>query len=165
MRYSFLNFERLFVLTVFVLLGAGCGSDGSTAQLAEELFGTWDLVSLEAEGISTDCPGEILLGGEESVSCGTEYFTLSSNGTFAEIETTDELGNPFEYRSEGSWATNGSTLTLTYLREGPNESNLDPINPPDVQSGTWSVSGTSLMVSIPIPLPPFSPVLTTLEKR
>lgn len=165
MNHPLLDLRHVLVLVAAALLSASCGSEGGTAQLAEELFGTWDLISLEADGMTTDCPGEIMLGDEESVSCATQYLTLSANGTFIEIETTDELGNPFNYRYEGTWATSGNTLTLTYLREGPDENNLDPISPPETESGSWSLSGTTLTVSIPTPVPPFITVSATLEKR
>lgn len=165
MKHALLKLTHLFLLAAVALLGAGCGSEGRAPTLAEELFGTWDLISIDVEGSSTDCPGEVLLGGEEPVSCGTEYRTLSSDGTFVQIETTDELGNPFDYRYEGRWATGASILTLNYLREGPDENNLDPISPSKTFIGTWSLSGTTLTVSISILEPPFSPVLSTLEKR
>jgi hypothetical protein len=142
----------------------GCG-DEDGGELAPELFGTWDLISLEAEGMSTDCPGEIVLSETESVSCGTESITLNSDGTLIDIETTDELGDPYDYRTEGTWSTAGSTLTLTYTAEGPDEDNLQPIDPPQVETSTWSLTGTTLTVSIPSPPPGSVTVVATLEKR
>jgi hypothetical protein len=125
--------------------------------------GTWDAVSLEADGMSTDCPGEIELSATESVSCGTQSTTFDADGTFFEVETTDELGDPYDYRTEGTWSTQGSSLTLTYTAEGPDEDSLQPIEPPETETATWSVSGTTLTVSFT--LPSSGTVVGTLEKR
>ena len=166
MRYLFLNRVRLIALAGVALVGvAGCGGDGGGTDLASELLGTWDLESLEANDMSTDCPGEIELSDTEAVSCGTEATTLRGDGTFVEIETTDELGDPFNWRSEGTWTTQGSTLSLTYLQEGPDEDNLQAINPPKSESVTWSIAGSTLTISATSPLPPFVLVTATLQRR
>jgi hypothetical protein len=138
----------------------GCGDDG--AALASELFGTWDAVSIEAEGMSTDCPGEIELSDMSSVSCGTEATTFNADGTYVAIQTTDELGEPFDWRIEGTWSTSGNTLTLTSTQEGPDADNLEPIDPPETAIASWSVSESTLTVSTQFG--PFT-VIGTSEKR
>ena len=164
MKHSFLKLAWLFASVSIPLIGiAACGDDGAT--LASELFGTWDAVSIEAEGMSTNCPGEIELTATQSVSCGTEATTFNPDGTFVQVETTDELGDPFDWRSEGTWSTQGSTLTLTVTQEGPDADNLQPIDPPETQSATWSLSGTTLSLAVANPFPPFTTVTGTAEKR
>ncbi len=143
----------------------GDGGAGGAPQLASELFGTWDLVSIEASGMTTDCPGEIELSDTEAVSCGTQETTFNSDGTFVEIETTDELGDPFDFRSEGTWSTQGSTLTLTYRQEGEDENSLQPVEPPVTESAMWSVAGNTLTVSITSPFQPMVELIARLEKR
>lgn len=139
---------------------AACGDDG--AALASELFGTWDAVSIEAEGMSTSCPGEIDLSDTSSVSCGTEAATFNADGTYVAVQTTDELGDPYDWRIEGTWSTSGDTLTLTYRQEGPDADNLEPIDPPETASASWSVSGNTLTTSTQFG--PFT-VIGTSEKR
>jgi hypothetical protein len=164
MNQGFWKREWLVALAGVVLLAvASCGDDDGT-ELASELFGTWDLVSIQASGMTANCPGEIQLGGDDSVSCGTEATTFNSDGTFVEVETTDEFGNEINFRSEGTWLTQGSTLTITYLREGPDENSLQPLNPPETESVTWSVAGGTLTISITSPLPPFIEISATLQK-
>jgi len=166
MRHLYFNWVRLFALAGVALVGvASCGDDGGGTALAPELFGTWDLESIEADAMSADCPGEIELSDTEAVSCGTEATTFNADGTFFEIETTDELGAPYDWRSEGTWATQGNTLSLTYRQEGPDAGNLQPINPPESQSGTWSVAGDTLTISGTSPFPPFGSVTGTLQKQ
>jgi hypothetical protein len=163
---AIMNYRFSRLIWVLALVGApwvglaGCGDDG--AEVASELFGTWDAVSLEAEGMSTSCPGEIDLSDTSSVSCGTEASTFNADGTFVEVQTTNELGDPFDWRNEGTWSTEGSTLTLTYLQEGPDADNLEPIDPPETVSASWSVSGSTLTVSIQLGL---VTVTGTSEKR
>jgi len=164
MKHWFLTLAWVLALASTPLIGiAACGDDGAT--LASELFGTWDAVSVEAEGMSTSCPGEIEITDTLSVSCSTQATTFNADGTFVEVETTDELGAPFDWRSEGTWSTQGSTLMLTFTKEGPDADSLQPIDPPETQSGTWSVSGTTLTLVVESPFPPFTTVTGTLEKR
>lgn len=148
--------------------GGGMGGDGGAGgapQLASELFGTWDLVSIEAAGMSMNCPGVIELNATEEVSCPTGATTFNSDGTFVEIETTDEFENPSSFWSEGTWSTQGSTLTLTFTQEGPDENNLQPVDPPETESAMWSVAGTTLTISVTSPIAPFVEIKGTLEKR
>jgi hypothetical protein len=157
----------MLALAGVALLGvASCGDDGGggAPQLASELFGTWDLVSIEAAEMIEPCPGEIVLSDEDAVSCGTQETTFNSDGTFVEIETTDELGDLFNFRSEGTWSTQGSALTLTYRQEGEDENSLQPIDPPVTESAMWSVAGSTLTVSITSPFPPMIELIATLEK-
>jgi len=148
---------------VLAIGATGCGDDGGA--LPSELFGTWDAVSLEAEGMSTPCPGEIDITATDSVSCGTEATTFNADGTLVVVETTDELGDPFDWRQEGTWSTSGNTLTETVTREGPDASNLQAVDPPDVSAGTFRVSGSTLTVSVTSPSAPPVTVTGTLQQR
>ena len=164
MKHSFLNVAWVLALVSIPSIGiAACGDDGAT--LASELFGTWDAVSIEAEGMSTSCPGEIEITDTLSASCDTQATSFNADGTFAEVQTTNEFGEPFDWRSEGTWSTQGSTLTLTFTHEGPDADSLQPIDSPEPQSATWSVSGSTLTLAAASPFPPFTTVTGTLEKR
>jgi hypothetical protein len=161
MKYRFSRLIWVLALVGAPWVGlAGCGDDG--AALASELFGTWDAISIESEGMSTSCPGEIDLSDTSSVSCGTEASTFNADGTYVAIQTTDEFGDPFDWRIEGTWSTSGNTLTLTSRQEGPDADNLEPIDPPETVSASWSVSGSTLTVATQ--LGPFT-VIGTSEKR
>ena len=146
MKYWFSRLIWVLALAGVPSVGlAGCGDDG--AEVAPELIGTWDAVSIEAEGMSMSCPGEIELSDTSSVSCFTQAITFNTDGTFVGVQTTDEFGDPFDWRNEGTWSMEGSTLTLTYLQEGPDADNLEPIDPPETGSASWSVSGDTLTIS------------------
>ena len=145
--------------------GTGTGGMGTGGTVSPELFGTWSLASIAAEGMSADCPGEVDLNATQSVSCGTQTDTFDSDGTFVEIQTTDELGDPDPFRSEGTWSTNGNMLSITYAMEGPDESSLQPLVPPETQTGTWSVAGTTLTLMISDPELPGVTITGTLKKQ
>jgi hypothetical protein len=81
---------------------------------------------------------------------------------FVDIQTTDEVGDPFDWRAEGTCSTAGSTLTLTSRREGPDADNLQAIDPPETVSASWSISGNTLTIFTQLGL--FT-VTGTLEKR
>ena len=145
--------------------GTGGGGGAGGGDVEPLLFGTWDLTSIGANGTTEDCPGEIPLGGEESVSCGTQTTTFNPDGTFVEVQTTDELGAPYDERQEGTWWTNLDELTLVYLFFGPDEDNLQPIDSPEPQTGTWSLLGSTLTLSFPNPASPGDQLTATLEKQ
>ena len=126
------------------LLGRCTSGVCEAAMLAGELFGTWDSVSMEAYGTSTDCPGEIQITDTYLLVCGTNVQTYNADGTFVAIRTTDEFGDPDNWRWEGMWSTEGSTLTWRTTKEGPDGDNLQPLDPPATSTNTWSVSGDTL---------------------
>jgi hypothetical protein len=143
MRYIFGFICALLLATVI-----GCGDEA--AMLAPELlFGTWDGVSLEANGMSTDCPGSIQITDTYSLRCGTDATTFNADGTFALWSTTDAAGDPYNWRFEGTWSTQGSTLTTTTTKHGPDSDNLEPLDPPATSTVTWSVSGDTLTLIWP----------------
>ena len=157
----------LGLVGVVFFAAVGCGDDdtGTGGTVSPELFGTWSLASIAAEGMSADCPGEVTLNATQSVSCGTQTNTFNSDGTFVEIQTTDELGDPDPFRSEGTWSTNGDMLSITYTMEGPDEDSLQPLVPPETQTATWSVAGTTLTLMVSDPELPGVTITGTLEKQ
>jgi hypothetical protein len=126
----------------------GCGDEGG--MLAPELFGTWDAASLEENGISTDCPGRIQITNGAWIACGTDAITFNADGTFALWSSTDQFGDPYNWRFEGTWSTQGGTLTLTTTKEGPDGDNLQPLDPPPTTTTPWSVSGDTLALLWPV---------------
>lgn len=78
------------------------------------------------------------------LECGTATVTLDESGVLSIVETTDETGAPDPYRFEGIWRTSGNQLTLELFREGVDAENLTPIDPPEMLSGTYTLSGDTL---------------------
>jgi hypothetical protein len=115
--------------------------------LAPELLGTWEGVSLEANGIGTDCPGVIEFTDDPGIACGTNTHTFNADGTCVGIRTTDQFGDPDVWRWEGTWFTRGSSLTMTTTKEGPDGGDLQPTDPPRTTINTWGVSGDTLAIS------------------
>lgn len=164
LKQALAAFSLAVMLTACGGGGGGGGSDGGDTELAPELFGTWDVIELEVLAMSTPCPGEIAISPTESFDCSTTVVAFNADGTYVSIDTTDELGNPFDERTEGTWSTDGNMLTITETMEGPDAGNLDPIDPLEPISLTWSVSANRLTTTLDDPLLP-TPVTLTLQKR
>lgn len=144
MKVSALRVGTVLSALVLLMPGAsGCnGGDGS--QDPQNLIGTWRTATLHVLSQTTSCPGEIQLTEDISVSCATETLTLQEEGSLVQVQTTDEYGDPYDWRTEGTWSTSGDILTVTLTEEGPDADNLEPIDPPDVFPWMWSVSGDTL---------------------
>ena len=108
---------------------------------------------------------EVLVSVGDIVEAGDEITTFNADGTFVEVQTTDESGVPFNWRSEGTWSTRGSSLNLISEQEGPDAENLQPIDPPEWQCATWSVSANTLAIAVAAPFPPFVTVTGSLQRR
>lgn len=142
--------QTLAALGLAMLLAAcgGGGSGGGGTQLASELYGTWDMVEEEALATITPCPGEITISPTSSVSCGTTAVSFNADASYVSVDTTDELGNPFNERTEGTWSVSGNMLTITATMEGPNAANLVPISPLEPVTAAWSVSANRLTTTL-----------------
>ncbi len=136
----------IILASAFVVLG--CGDDGNGGQDPQSILGTWLTDSIEVLGRQTDCPGEIQLTEDSSVACFTETLTFNPDGSFVQVQTTDEYGQPYDWRTEGAWSNNEDLLTITLAMEGPDAENLQPIEPPDNWVWMWSVSGDTLTIGI-----------------
>jgi hypothetical protein len=112
------------------------------------LYGTWDLVDVQALAVIQPCPGEVVISPTESVSCGTTAVSFNADGTYIAVDTTDELGNPFNERTEGTWSTSGTSLTITETMQGPDAASLVPINPVEPRTLTWSITANVLTVTL-----------------
>jgi len=158
--------QALFALGLAVLLAAcgGGGSGGGSMRLASDLVGTWDSVEVEAMGMIQSCPGETVVSPTESVSCGTTAVSFNADGTYVAVDTTDELGNPFNERTEGTWSVSGNMLTITETMQGPDAANLVPISPLDPITLTWSISANRLTTTLNDPQIG-TPVTLRLQKR
>jgi hypothetical protein len=135
-------------ISVDEILAAVNNALNGCEQQAPELVGTWDEVSITVDGMSTDCPGEIEVTDEISVACFTDAFTFNADNTFVRTTTTDEYGDPYDWRDEGTWSVNGTLLTITTTREGEDADHLEPVDPPTQEVATWSVSGDTLTMVI-----------------
>ena len=156
-RVAFTFFKHaLAVFSLAVILtacgggdsGGGGGGGGGVKEHAPELFGSWDLIEIEVLMMDARCPAEIGIGGGSTISCGTTVVTFNGDGTYVSVDTTDELGVPFNERTEGTWSTEGNILTITEMEEGPDENNLEPIDPTEPLSLTWSVSANESLTVI-----------------
>jgi len=134
-------------ITVDEILAAVNNALNGCELQAPELVGTWDSVSMVVNGTSTDCPGEIEVTETISVACFTDAFTFNADNTFVLTTTTDEYGDPYDWREEGTWSVEGTLLTITTTREGSDADHLEPVDPPRQEVGTWSISGDTLTVS------------------
>jgi hypothetical protein len=133
----------LVALTLMTPGVSGCG-DENGGQDPQNLIGTWRTATLHVLSQRTDCPGEIQVSEDISVSCATGTLTFQEDGSVVQVETTDEYGDPYDWRAEGTWSTSGEILTVTITEEGPDAEHLQPIDPPDVFPWMWSVSGDTL---------------------
>lgn len=139
MRIS-ISFPRLVsgLLPLLLVIVSGCGDSNNTPG---NPAGDWNIVAIEnvTQGTRVDCPG---VSGE--LECGTATLSLAEAGTLTIVETTDEMGAPDDYRHEGIWRTEGDRLTLVLSAGGTDADNLEPIDPPDEVSGTYTVSSDTL---------------------
>jgi len=74
--------------------------------------------------------------------------TLAEDGKLTIVETADETGAPVASRLEGTWSTDGNRLTFTFIAEGPNSDNLQPLNPRVVVRFTYAVFGDTFTTSV-----------------
>jgi hypothetical protein len=168
-RFLFTFFKQAFTALGLAVLLAACGGGGGTTNggggtLAAELFGTWNVTTIEVSGVIRNCPVDVVISPTESVSCSTTVVTFNADGTYVSVDTTDEFGVPFDERTEGTWSTAGNILTITETMEGPDAGSLVPIDPVEAISLTWIVSGNTLTTTLDDPLIPLPPVTLTLQK-
>lgn len=143
--------------------GGGGNSGGDGTSLASDLYGTWQQVEIQVLATIQTCPGEIDIPPTQSVSCFTTVVSFNADGTYVSVDSTDELGNPFNERTEGTWSTSGNTLTITETMRGPDAGSLVPIDPVEPRTLTWSVSTNGLTMTMDDPdLGP--PVTARLER-
>ena len=157
-------FKQVVSALGLAVLLVACGGGGGGPPLAPELYGTWDAVEIEALATIVPCPGEIALSPTESVSCGTTAVSFNADGTYVSVDTTDELGNPVNDRTEGTWSASGTALTITETMEGPDAANLVPINPVEPITLAWSISANRLTTTLNDPRVGTS-VTLRLQKR
>ena len=144
MRISVLRVGCMFALLALPTLGvSGCGG-GDDSQDPQNLIGTWRTTTIHVLTQTTNCPGEIQVTEDISVSCATETLTFQEGGSLLQVQTTDEYGDPYDWRTEGTWSTNDDLLTVMLTKEGPDADNLQSIDPPDVFPWMWSVSADTL---------------------
>jgi len=123
---------------------AGTGGMGGDGGSASQLEGTWQFESMEVGGMTTDCPGEIVIIPGVWV-CPEATFTFNGNDTF--VAVAEAYGHDPSYRGEGTWSTVDDTLTMTYLRQGTSTEDLEPTDPPELWVVSWSVSDTTLTLT------------------
>jgi hypothetical protein len=133
----------LAALAIVMISASACGG-GDGSQDPQNLIGTWRTATLHVLNQTTDCPGEIQLADDISVSCSTGTVMFEEDGSFVQVDTTDEYADPYDWRTEGTWSTQEDILTVTLTEEGPDADNLQPIDPPDVFPWMWSISGDTL---------------------
>ncbi len=130
-------FKIASVFVVLLFLIAVCGKEEATSPtpriFPEELVGTWDYQSVTIDGI--DAVLRLILDWQEETVRAT--LSISSDGSFVNSEySADDSVMWFE---DGNLAVNSNNFTITFY----NNSN-GVISPPEIQSGTWEVSGNQL---------------------
>ena len=132
------------LVLAMTMAAGGCGDSAAGIE------GDWELVSFEAGGVSTTCPGFVEVTSTLQINCTSEALSFRGDDSFVRVQTTDELGDPFDWREEGNWSTEGSELTMTTEREGTDADNLQQVDPPDTFVFEWSVSESTLTRSFPL---------------
>jgi hypothetical protein len=103
----------------------GCGGDGSSGS-ASPIVGRWRLTTMQASGLTLNCPGSLTVPSLGSVSCSdNDTVQYNSDGTFT---------------ASGNIAVNGGGIT--FFGNGPGANST---------SGTWQLSGDQLTVRVVYP--------------
>jgi len=146
MKISALRVGFVFAILALLIPGASAcgGEDGSRDP--QNLVGTWLTATIHVLGRTTSCPGEIELTEDISVSCATETLAFRQDGSLVQVQTTDEYGDPYDWRTEGTWSVDDDLLAVTLTEEGPDADSLQPIEPPDSFLWMWSVSQDTLTI-------------------
>lgn len=144
MKISALRVGSVFAVLALLTLGASAcgGEDGSPDP--QNLIGTWLTATIHVLGQTTNCPGEIQLTEDIAVSCSTETLAFHQDGTLVQVQTTDEYGDPYDWRTEGTWSVDDDLLAVTLTKQGPDANSLEPIEPPEIFIWMWSVSKDTL---------------------
>jgi hypothetical protein len=144
MKISALRVDYASVILALLVLGlSACGGEDGSHD-PQNLIATWLNSTIHVLGQTTTCPGEIQLTEDISVSCSTETFTFHEDGSLVQVQTTDEYGDPYDWRTEGTWSVNDDLLMVTLTEEGPDADSLQPIEPPESFIWMWSVSKDTL---------------------
>jgi hypothetical protein len=146
MKKSALRVSSAFAILVLLTAGpSACGGeDGGNDP--QNLIGTWRNATIHVLGQTTTCPGEIELTEGVSVSCSTDTLTFHEDGSLVQVQTTDEYGDPYDWRTEGTWSVDDDLLAVTLTKEGPDADSLQSIEPPDSFIWMWSVSSNTLTI-------------------
>jgi hypothetical protein len=105
-------------------------------SIPSELIGIWLYESATANGVPVSL--DFILQWHE----GTESarFTLGADGSFLYEELDFEGG--IVWIESGTFDVNGNNATITVTEDSDG-----PVDPPDILSGTWSISGDELTLS------------------
>jgi hypothetical protein len=153
MKISALRVSSVFATLTLLTVGApACGGGEDGSHDPQNLIGTWLNATIHVLGQTTTCPGEIQLTEDVSVSCATETFAFHEDGSLIQVQTTDEYGDPYDWRTEGTWSVNDDLLAVTLTKEGPDADSLERIEPPETFLWMWSVSKDTLTIGWTTPL-------------
>ena len=146
MKISAPRVSCLFAILALLTLGvSACGGEDGGHD-PQNLIGTWRTATIHVLTQTTTCPGEIQLTEDISVSCSTETLTFQEDGSLVQVQTTDEYGDPYDWRTEGTWSVDDDLLAVTLTKEGPDADSFQPIQPPDSFIWMWSVSQDTLTI-------------------
>lgn len=129
---------------VLLLLGlataCSSSSDSSTNPQVDPLIGTWHVTSYSAVGV-----GDVIQQGM------TVTATFSANNSYSLAITGDKVGActlpATSCTQSGTWSTSGNTISLT-------------VDPTDVTTFTYSISGTTMTWTGSIDLVPVTITMT-----
>lgn len=144
------------ILMLMVLVNVGCndddnptGSDGD--QLAAIYVGTWVFQSANVNGETATLA--TVMEWAEGATSARMIFEANGNYVYQEHDTNDLLLS----QESGTLAIDDGDFTLTATLDGDG-----PINPPDVTTGTVSLSGSTMSLII---LEEGNTVVFSLEKE
>ncbi|UCE66465.1 MAG: hypothetical protein JSU85_00190 [Candidatus Zixiibacteriota bacterium] len=139
-----MNKVKAILLLVFIcmlLLTAGCGKDDDNPAAPEnnvpaELVGMWLYESATLNGVPFGLG--LLLGWEPGTVAAR--FTVGSDRSFLYEEL--DADSAVVWTEWGTFTVDGNTATITRT-----ENDAGPMNPPEIMSGTWTLSGDTLVLT------------------
>jgi hypothetical protein len=127
-------------LLVLLFTAFSCDKDdsptGQSPSIPQELIGTWLYESATANGVPVSL--DFILQWHEGTD--SARFTLGADGSFLYEELDFEGG--IVWIESGTFEVDGNTATITVTEDSDG-----PVDPPDILSGTWSISGDELTLS------------------
>ena len=96
---------------------------------SEAVVGSWRVTSVSGNGETSVCPGEVEYAPYSYYTCGTDFVTFNSNGSWSAESFTDENGDLYSWAMSGVWSVSGNVFNMTLTAEGPSTDNMISVSP------------------------------------